>query len=257
MDPRAVGYRITEQDARDLANRSRNWDGQPRDRDYHFDYPDQFYQRNNSVDRPRGRESERASCAKIPVDYRNEEKACVRFRKLRDLDEREKRERRQEEDEEEGEYLELEDYTEEEELDDGGSKLVDRPWLPKERSPKTPAVVSKSKGKTLKPTGVVAVASSSKEANDSIAISKKFELEFEDPAFSIELPRLDGFVLRHAKDKDRVKAVNASEEALIQTQLKIMDVAPSLFDSYTKKCFLGEGETVMQAKNTVQAVLQQ
>ncbi|KZS08248.1 Uncharacterized protein APZ42_027853 [Daphnia magna] len=37
-------------------------------------------------------------------------------------------------------------------------------------------------------------------------------------------------MLRQAKGKDRVKTVNASEEALIQTQLKIMGVAPPLFD---------------------------
>lgn len=115
-------------------------------------------------------------------------------------------------------------------------------------------------GKSLKSTGAAAVASSSKEASesgeatafistaisdeirvwlttglstdDSKAIYKKFELKFEGPAFSIKPPTLDGFMLRHAMDKDRVKAVNASEEALIQTQLKIMDVAPPLFDLY-------------------------
>ena len=93
--------------------------------------------------------------------------------------------------------------------------------------------------------------------DESKSISKKFELVFEDPAFSINPPRLDGFMLRHAKDKDRVKAVNASEEALIQTQLKIMDIAPPLLDLYTKVCSLEGGEVEVQAKDSVQAVLQQ
>lgn len=89
------------------------------------------------MDWPRGRESEWASGAEFSADYRNEEEAYVRFRELEDLEEREKRERRQEEDEEEGEYLELKDDIEEEELDDEGPKLVDRPWLPKERTSRT------------------------------------------------------------------------------------------------------------------------
>lgn len=33
-------------------------------------------------------------------------------------------------------------------------------------------------------------------------------------------------MLRHAKERDRLKAVNASEEAFIKTQLKVMDIAP-------------------------------
>jgi hypothetical protein len=159
--------------------------------------------------------------------------------------------------------------------------------MPKHSSlvPKEVEEEEEVKGKALRTTGAAAVASSSKEAGgsgeatafipaaisdeirvwlttglsteESKAISKKFELEFEDPAFSKKPPKLDGFMLRHAKNKDRVKAVNASEEALIQTQLKIMDIAPPLFDLYTKVCSLGEGETEEQAKNTVRAVLQQ
>lgn len=131
--------------------------------------------------------------------------------------------------------------------------------------------MSNSKGKALKPPGATVASSPTKEVrvsgeatafiptaisdeiriwqtnglstDDSKAISKRFELDFEDPTFSIKPPRLDGFMLRHAKDKDQVKAVNASEESLIQTQLKIMDIAPPLFDLYTKVCSLGEGET--------------
>jgi hypothetical protein len=78
--------------------------------------------------------------------------------------------------------------------------------------------------------------------DESKAISKKFELEFKGPAFSIKPPKLDGFMLRHANDKDQGKAVNASEEAQIQTQLKITDIAPPLLDLYTKVCSLDEGK---------------
>ncbi len=174
------------------------------------------------------------------------------------MEEREKREHRQEEDEEDGEYLELDDEVDEEELDEGGPK---RPWQPKERVLKPTSFVSKSKGKALKPTDAAAVTSSSKEASgsgeaaaiiptvisdeirvwlttvlsadESIAISKKFEFVFEDPNFSIKPPKLDGFKLRNAKDKDREKAVNASKETFIQTQLKIMDIVSPLFDLYS------------------------
>jgi hypothetical protein len=72
--------------------------------------------------------------------------------------------------------------------------------------------------------------------DESKAISKKFELEFEDPAFSIKPPKLDGFMLRHANEKDQGKAVNASEEA------QITDIAPPLLDLYTKVCSLDEGK---------------
>ncbi|EFX67321.1 hypothetical protein DAPPUDRAFT_115527 [Daphnia pulex] len=280
MDPRAVGFR-TEQEARDWANRSRDWDGQPRDRFVHFDYPD----RERSPLR-NYREWAPSFDAQPPLFNIPPVIPPPAF----DVPPRDRffsrrpRESRQEEDEEEGEYLEVEDE-EEEEFDEGGQKLVDRPWLPKERTPQAPAAGSKSKGKALKPTRAAAAAGSSKAASesgevtvfiptaisdeirvwlttglstdDSKAISKKFELEFEDPTFSIKPPKLDGFMLRHAKDKDRLKGVNASEEALIQTQLKIMDVAPPLFDLYAKVCALEEGETVTQAKNTVRAVLQQ
>lgn len=94
---------------------------------------------------------------------------------------------------------------------------------------------------------------------ESKAISKFFELEFEDPAFSIKPPKLDGFMLRHAKEKDRVKAVNASEKSNMQTQLKIMDIAPPHFDLYTK-CVFSKGEgggAEAQAKDSVKAVLHQ
>jgi hypothetical protein len=50
---------------------------------------ERFYQQMNLVDRPRRRASEPASGTEFPVDYRNEEEAYLRFRKLRDLKERE------------------------------------------------------------------------------------------------------------------------------------------------------------------------
>ena len=286
MDPRAIGYRNSEQGARDFENRSRDWEGQPRSRYDHLDYAgrerspirdyrewapplpfspppsfnftppsftvpprdqffheDPFYQQDRDiVNRPREEESERVSGGKAPLDYHNEEETYNRFKKLRDLEERVKWENSQKEEEEEGEFLDLKDGMGEEEFDDEGSKRVKRPWLPgKSQAANSNSVVSKAKGKALKPTRATASAGSSNQDNlsgesltfiptaisdevgiwqtsglstdESKAISKKFELVFEDPAFSIKPPRLDGFMLRHAKDKDRVRAVNAAEKA--------------------------------------------
>lgn len=47
------------------------------------------------------------------------------------------------------------------------------------------------------------------------------------------------------------------EEALIFTQLKIMEIAPLLLDLYARICSLGEGEAEDQAKDAAQAILQQ
>ena len=92
---------------------------------------------------------------------------------------------------------------------------------------------------------------------ESKAISKKYALEFEDQSFSFKPPKLDNFVVRYAKDKDCLKSVCAAEEAHLATQLKIMDIAPPLVDLYCKVCALGDGEEETQAKEAVQAVLQQ
>jgi hypothetical protein len=93
--------------------------------------------------------------------------------------------------------------------------------------------------------------------DESKAISKKYALEFEDQSFSFKPPKLDNYVLRYAKDKDRLKSVCAAEEAHVATQLKIMDIAPPLVDLYCKVRALGDGEEETQAREAVQAVLQQ
>ena len=92
---------------------------------------------------------------------------------------------------------------------------------------------------------------------DSKAISKKTPLEFLDKEFSVKPPKLDGYMHRRAKDKGKLKAVNASEESLITTQLKIMDVGPPLIDLYTRILSLGEGKTEKKAQELVQDALRQ
>ena len=92
-------------------------------------------------------------------------------------------------------------------------------------------------------------------ADESKAISKKFVLEFEDQSFSIKPPKLDSFMARRAKDSHRSRAVSLSEGTLVSTQLKIMDIAPPLFDLYAQIYTLGEGEAEKQAKGTSQAIL--
>ncbi|KZS19204.1 Uncharacterized protein APZ42_014437, partial [Daphnia magna] len=72
-----------------------------------------------------------------------------------------------------------------------------------------------------------------------------------------EPPKLDGFMQRRAEDKDRLKAVNASEEPLVTTQLKIMAIAPPLIDLYTRVLALEEGKKKSIATESLLAVLQQ
>ncbi|KZR97307.1 Uncharacterized protein APZ42_007900, partial [Daphnia magna] len=48
--------------------------------------------------------------------------------------------------------------------------------------------------------------------DESKAISKRTPLEFADKEFSLKPPKLDGYMYRRAKDKGKLKAVNASEE---------------------------------------------
>jgi hypothetical protein len=94
-------------------------------------------------------------------------------------------------------------------------------------------------------------------SDESKIISKKYAIEFEDKTFSIRPPKLDSFMSRRAEYGNCLKAVNATEEALISTQLKIMDIAPPLLTLYTRIIALGEGEAEWQVKNAAQAALQQ
>ena len=94
-------------------------------------------------------------------------------------------------------------------------------------------------------------------ADESKAISKKFVLDYEDQSFSIKPPKLDSFMVRRAKNANRSRAGSLSEESLVSTQLKIMDIAPPLIELYAQICSLGEGEAEKQAKGTAQAILRQ
>ncbi len=93
--------------------------------------------------------------------------------------------------------------------------------------------------------------------NSQKLFQKKHPLNFSDESFSLRPPKLDGFMQRRAKDKDRLKAVYASEEPLVTTQLKIMDIAPPLIDLYTRVLSLDEGEKKSIATESLLAVLQQ
>jgi hypothetical protein len=92
-------------------------------------------------------------------------------------------------------------------------------------------------------------------SDESKIISKKYAIEFEDKTFSIRPPKLDSFMSRRAEYGNCLKAVNATEEALISTQLKIMDIAPPLLTLYTRIIALGEGEAEWQVKSAAQAAL--
>ncbi len=50
--------------------------------------------------------------------------------------------------------------------------------------------------------------------------------------------------------------MNTSEESLITTQLKIMEVGPPLIDLYTRILAFGEKETQKKAKDIAQNALQ-
>ncbi len=95
-------------------------------------------------------------------------------------------------------------------------------------------------------------------SDESKIISRKFAIEFEDKTFSIRPPKLDSFMSRRAEYGNCSKAVNATEEVLISTQLKIMDIAPPLLTLYTQIISLGEGEAEWQVlKSAAKAILQQ
>ena len=53
--------------------------------------------------------------------------------------------------------------------------------------------------------------------------SKEFPLSFEEQGFSLMPPKFEGWMSRRAKEKGVSKVVSARVEALVRTQLKIMD----------------------------------
>ncbi|KAI9552614.1 hypothetical protein GHT06_020481 [Daphnia sinensis] len=96
---------------------------------------------------------------------------------------------------------------------------TDRSWLPKSSQKKKQKVKTKPEI-TEEISNWLAHGLS---AEKSKAISKKFALDFEDKLFSIKPPKLESLTV-----------VSTAEEALITTQLKIMDIAPPLINLYKR-----------------------
>jgi hypothetical protein len=69
-------------------------------------------------------------------------------------------------------------------------------------------------------------------------------------------PKLDSWMSRRAKDKGVLKAINAREEALVRTQLKIMDIRPPLIELYARLASF-EGTAAIETCHSVQAALRQ
>jgi hypothetical protein len=86
--------------------------------------------------------------------------------------------------------------------------------------------------------------------------SKEFPLAYEVTDFSLMPPKLDAWMSRWSKDKGVLKSVSAREEALVRTQLKIMDIGPPLIDLYSRLATLEEA-TASSLRRSVQAALQQ
>ncbi|KZS04167.1 Uncharacterized protein APZ42_032945 [Daphnia magna] len=72
---------------------------------------------------------------------------------------------------------------------------------------------------------------------------KEFPLVYEVNDFSVMSPKLDAWMSRRSKDKGVLKAANVKEEALIRTQLKIMDIGPPLIDLYARLATLKQATT--------------
>ncbi|KAK4015143.1 hypothetical protein OUZ56_030131 [Daphnia magna] len=89
-------------------------------------------------------------------------------------------------------------------------------------------------------------------------VSKEFPLKFEEEGFSLMPPKLDSWMSRRAKEKGVFKLVNAREEALVKTQLKIMDIGPPLIDVYGKLTAVADESAVtLHIRRSIQAALQQ
>jgi len=86
----------------------------------------------------------------------------------------------------------------------------------------------------------------------------KFPLSFEEQDFSLMPPILDGFLSRRAREKGLFKIVSAREEALVKTQLKIMDIGPTLIDLYSRIANLvDKSPEAILAGRAIKAALQQ
>jgi hypothetical protein len=92
----------------------------------------------------------------------------------------------------------------------------------------------------------------------SLQTSKEFPLSFEEQGFSLMPPKLDGFMSRRAREKGLFKIVSAREEALVKTQLKIMDIGPPLIDLYSRIAKVVENSPeAVKAGRAIKAALQQ
>jgi hypothetical protein len=103
---------------------------------------------------------------------------------------------------------------------------------------------------------ITALLSVGFSTEQSKSMSKEFPLVYEERDFSLMPPKLDAWMNRRSKDKGVHKAVNAKEEALIRTQLKIMDIGPPLIDLFARLATLEEVST-SNLRRSVQAALQQ
>ena len=69
-------------------------------------------------------------------------------------------------------------------------------------------------------------------------------------------PKLDAWMSRRSKDKGVLKSVNAKEEALVRTQLKVMDIGPPLIELYARLANM-EDPVSNGVRHSVQAALKQ
>ena len=81
-------------------------------------------------------------------------------------------------------------------------------------------------------------------------------MAYEVPDFSLMPPKLDAWMSRRSKDKGVLKAINAKEQALVRTQLKIMDIGPPLIKLYAQLASF-EGTAANKTRHSVQAALRQ
>ncbi|KAI9555982.1 hypothetical protein GHT06_018540 [Daphnia sinensis] len=94
--------------------------------------------------------------------------------------------------------------------------------------------------------------------DQSKLLSKEFPIAFEEENFTLKPPKLDGWMSRRARDKNTLKTVNSSEESLIKTQLKIMDIGQPLIDLYVRVVAVAHGTPAgVRSRRSLQAALQQ
>lgn len=68
------------------------------------------------------------------------------------------------------------------------------------------------------------------DAKEAKELRERFNINFEDPAFSLNPPALDEWMSRRVKNLPNHKSVEAQEKLLVSAQFKVMDVASPLLD---------------------------